>query len=626
MQPVDDEPFWIGRLKKYNLNSDGSVGTVAWDAGDKLATKSASSRTIKTYISGNMVDFNTSNITPQLLGLSSGATAQRDLVVGYFRGEDAYNEDNWKLGDIWHSNPVVITSPSAYFEDKVDNNNAFATFRSNNQRTSSAGTKIATAGANDGQFHFFETGQGQEIMSFIPPNLLHRLPLVAHSTHPTGLTHQYFVDGPTSAADVWLGTGSGTSKSASDWKTILVFGLGRGGEVGAPNLWSANSSCTPDTSIANNGYSQTYSVSTPYYCGYYAFDVTTTTNPTFKWRLNPTSSQAYFGAPWSKMAIGRVKINGNEKWVGFIGGGGFSYSCGGGQPSPPNSNWGKGFFVVDLNDGSILWSYTKANNSDMDYSIPAPPGIVDYDNDGFIDTAYVGDLGGNMWRFKFCLGSQSSCSTSSWSGGLMYRQQTGQIRPIYTGSSITKDPSGNLWVYWGSGDKQCPNDSNAQERFYAIKDNRTSTFTFSDLENITSSSQTYDGSKQGYSILMTGQGEKILSDPVVFGGVVYFTTFTPASGSDPCAQGGTSRLYGVNYLSGSGALTGGARTTTLSGTGIASSPIVSINPNSGQPDLYLTISGGGGVDSPGVTRPTAASLSLPSNKSKMLFWRDRRVQ
>ena len=625
MQPIDDEPFWIGRLKKYAITASGAIGSEVWDAGVKLQARSASSRVMKTYINGSVVDFNTSNITPSLLGLGSSETTRRDEVVGYFRGETAYNEDNWKLGDIWHSSPVVITSPSAYFEDNLDGNNAFATFRASHQRTSSAGTRIVVVGANDGQFHFFETGGGEEIMSFIPPNLLHKLPLVAHSTHPTGLTHQYFVDGPISAADVWLGSGSGASKSASDWKTLVVFGLGRGAEIGAPNLWSKNSSCTPDTSSANKGYSQTYSTNTPYYCGYYAFDVTTTTSPTFKWRLNPTSRQEYFGAPWSKMAIGRVKISGNERWVGFIGGGGYSYECGGGQPSPPTSTWGKGFFVVDLKDGSIIWSYTKADNSEMNYSIPAPPGIVDTDGDGFIDTAYVGDMGGNMWRFKFCLGNQSSCNTSNWAGGYLYKQSTGMIRPIYTGVTITKDPLGNLWVYWGSGDKQCPADPNAQERFYAVKDDRISVFTFGDLENLTSENQTYNGRKSGFSIQIPGNGEKILSEPIVFGGVVYFTTFTPASGSNPCEQGGSGKLYGINYLTGGGGLSGGVRSTGSLGAGIPSSPIITINPSTGQPDLYVTMSGGGGVDS-GIVKPSAVSMNLPSNKSKMLFWKDQRVK
>ena len=63
------------------------------------------------------------------------------------------------------------------------------------------------------------------------------------------------------------------------------------------------------------------------------------------------------GAPWSKMMIGRVLDGGNEKWVGFIGGGAYA---------PGAAESGKGFFVVDLRDGSVLWSYTKANNANLD--------------------------------------------------------------------------------------------------------------------------------------------------------------------------------------------------------------------------------------------------------------------
>ena len=89
--------------------------------------------------------------------------------------------------------------------------------------------------------------------------------------------------------------------------------------------------------------------------------------------------------------MGKVLIDGNETWVGFIGGG---YSNDGDK--------GKGFFVVRLTDGKVLWSFTKGDSLFMNYQLPASPAIVDTDNDGFIDTAYIGDLGGNMWRFKFC--------------------------------------------------------------------------------------------------------------------------------------------------------------------------------------------------------------------------------
>ena len=62
--------------------------------------------------------------------------------------------------------------------------------------------RIVVAGANDGQLHAFRTSDGAEVWSFIPPNFLHKLKNIAHKVHPTGLSHQYFVDGPVSVAAV----------------------------------------------------------------------------------------------------------------------------------------------------------------------------------------------------------------------------------------------------------------------------------------------------------------------------------------------------------------------------------------------------------------------------------------
>lgn len=608
-QPVNNDSFWLGHLKKYNINADGTVGSMIWDAGTVMQSQSASVRNMYTYKAGAMTSFTTSSITAADLGVATDA--QRDGVVGYFRGESSFNVDNWKLGDIFRSAPITIGTPSAYYFDVRDTNNAFTAYRTAHPRTSANGYRMIVAGANDGQLHVIRTSSGEEAWSFIPPNLLGKLKNIAHSTHPTSLTHQYFVDGPVTVADIWIGSGDGTSKSSSDWRTILVFGEGRGGQ-GA--LWSSSSSC-------DSGLSTLYSDSYPYYCGYYALNVTSTTSPAFMWRMSPSSSDApYLGDPWSKMMIGKVKISGSEKWVGFVGAGYNGADCSAGGDCDSR---GKGFFVVDLSNGNILWSYTLSGHSDMVYSLPAPPAIVDTDNDGFVDTAYIGDIGGNVWRFKFCLASDgSSCGTAQWSGGKLFGSSTGTIRPIYTDPSVARDSSGNLWVYWGTGDKSDPTASNAQEKFFALKDNsRTTTYSISDLDNITSGTYSLSSSKSGWYINLSGSGEKVLADSVVFGGVVYFTTYTPASGGNPCEQAGDAKLYAVNYVTGGGEIAG-ARSTDI-GTGIPSAPVISINPVSGSADLYVTVSGGSGTGA----STTRASLTPPglSSRTNLLYWKDKRL-
>jgi type IV pilus assembly protein PilY1 len=275
-----------------------------------------------------------------------------------------------------------------------------------------------------------------------------------------------------------------------------------------------------------------------------------------------------------------------------------------------------------------------AKNSNMEYSIPAPSSIVDTDNDGFIDTAYTGDMGGNMWRFKFCRSSDTSCGISNWSGGFLLDSPSGAIRPIYTSAAVAKDSSGRIWVYWGTGDKTDPTAANAQEHFYGVIDGDLTTALDSNkidiLANADAVWNSADKTKTaGWCIQLNGQGEKILSDPTVFGGVVYFTSFKPSNSSDPCEQGGDAYLYGVKFSTGGGALPGSSGGDPVKsmriGSGIPSAPVMSLKPGaSGPPDLYVTVSNGG----PGVPNTFRVDMNPPSvaNRSNMLYWYDRRIQ
>jgi hypothetical protein len=622
-QPITGDPFWHGHLRRFTINTtSGAVGETAdWDAGAVLKDSiTAASRVIKTYKSGSLQDFTIANTSIAKEDLAVGTDVERDAVIGYIRGESASNPDNWKLGDVFRSTPITVGEPSLYFEDFRYTNDptAFHQHRAGHLRkTSPYSGRVILTGANDGQLHAFKTSDGSEAWSFIPPNLLSRLKLIAHTVEPSSLTHQYYVDGPVTVADAWIpgSWSTGTSKSASDWQTIMIFAEGRGAGT---NLWSSSSSC-------NSGFNPAYTSAYPHYCGYYALNVTSSLSPTFNWRLGLSSAQApYMGAPWSKMMIGRVLDGGNEKWVGFIGGGAYA---------PGAAESGKGFFVVDLRDGSVLWSYTKANNANLDSPMPAPPAIVDTDNDGLVDTAYLGDIGGHMWRFKFCKKADGdSCTTSNWTGSRFFEVTASSgIRPIYTMAAVAKDRDGNLWVYWGTGDKLDPTAANAQEKIYAVKDTDwTSTRTIANLQNISSEGSVYnDSSAYGYYINLTGTGEKVLADLAVFGGVLYITTFTPHSSTDPCYRGGTAKLYGVNFTTGGGALVPDDSTAPPIrsidiGTGIPSAPIISLRPTTGTPDLYVTTSGTGSTSAQtqraGITPPGLA------NRTNLLFWRDRRVE
>jgi Tfp pilus tip-associated adhesin PilY1 len=272
----------------------------------------------------------------------------------------------------------------------------------------------------------------------------------------------------------------------------------------------------------------------------------------------------------------------------------------------------------------------------MNYSLPASPAAVDTDSDGFIDTVYLGDLGGNMWRFKFCSKTDgATCNSANWDGGLLFQSSSGVDRPIFTIASIVKDSNGILWIYWGTGDKTDPTAINVQERVFAVKDNdRTRTYQIGDLVNISSSQYSDSSGQHGWYINLPGTGEKVLAEPTVFGGILYFTTYTPPSSGDPCSQAGTATLYGLQYVTGAGFLidaggsggsSGGPIRTMRIGTGIPTAPVLSFKPGGFlPPDLYVTVSGGGGSDES--TMRVNVNPPTLSQRTNLLTWKDRRLQ
>jgi hypothetical protein len=115
----------------------------------------------------------------------------------------------------------------------------------------------------------------------------------------------------------------------------------------------------------------------------------------------------------------------------------------------------------------------------------------------------------------------------------------------------------------------------------------------------------------------------VLSDSAVFGGVVYFTSFTPTSGSaSTCSSGGTGLLYGIDFVGGTGIMPGSAKSMSL-GAGVPSAPMISYNPSTKSPDLFVTASSAvGGVHS----RRIGINPPAMTNRANVLLWRDRRIQ
>jgi type IV pilus assembly protein PilY1 len=521
-------PSWKGDLKAYQLNADGTLPIDAttkkitaspiWDAGVKLNQKTPSDRKIYTYLGGaDKEDFKSSNpnLTKEALGVPDDINRQK--IIDHVRGIDAYDLNTngnttepreWKLGDMFHSNAVIVGEPSRFFVDEgFSGTGGF--YQANKDRT-----KVVIVGANDGMLHTFNASTGVEEWGFIPNSLLKNLQSMIS-------THTYYVDSSPKVADVWFYSDSTDStKSADEWKTVLICGLRKGGKT------------------------------------YFALNITDTLNPQYLWEFpKPTDSVtlAKVGQSWSEPVIGRVKIEVGgelyERWVAFIGGG-FDYT----------NNTGKAFFVIDIKTGDIIKEFSGMEG--MNYSFAAPPAVVDTNSDGFIDKIYIGDLGGQMWVFDVSFDGANKKSNSKWTGKRLFIAPSSDTEKhrIYYQPAVAFDRYGNPWVYFGTGDREHPNDlSNPAERFYAVKDSGIGNFPRSetDLLDVTSSNTFTPTSKDGWYIQLeksTQKSEKVLAKPVVFNKLVYFTTYVYTTTANPCSVPGEAKLYIVEYLSGGGAL------------------------------------------------------------------------
>ena len=195
---------------------------------------------------------------------------------------------------------------------------------------------------------------------------------------------------------------------------------------------------------------------------------------------------------------------------------------------------------------------------------------------------------------------------------------------IYASPSVSLDDQGNLWTFFGTGDRNHPLNGSTN-RFYGIKDDTTIddgvTLTESDLLEIDSSVSTVSTSIQGWYFTL-GANEKVLAAADIFNHMVFFSTFTPDTTALCGSGGGTARLYAVEMLSGMAALdfdtgekltstSGAALRSTVIGTGIPSKPAVMVDPY-GNPSVIT-----------GTTSQQISSQAVPNPAiPRLLGWRE----
>jgi hypothetical protein len=253
------------------------------------------------------------------------------------------------------------------------------------------------------------------------------------------------------------------------------------------------------------------------------------------------------GETWSTPAIGKINHSGTPRWVAFMGSG---Y-----DNDPAADLAGRNFYVVRIDTGALLRTVQTTQVNTMGFSgvrqlyrytnimnaIVGSPTAIDTDSNGFVNSVYVGDLDGRLYRMDM-----TQTNPSNWTLQAIYTDYLNY--PIVTKPAVWTDPleGGPVRprIYFGTGgDDSAPNDRDYS--FVGLIDgggNSAIVEWYMGVPARLNQSVNYEtGSLES--------GSKVWADPVIADQVVYFSTLRGSiEAVNPCTNlGEAGRLY-ARYL------------------------------------------------------------------------------
>ncbi len=467
------------------------------------------------------------------------------------------------LGDIINSTPAIVGKPPYYY--KFD---SYFTYKYN--PTVRARDALAYVGSNDGALHAFKLSGvegGVEKWRFYPDSVKSKMALAATTPQDDmcsdAYCHKFLLDGSPEPADIFVDTTTG-------WRTILTTGLGEGGSA------------------------------------YFALDVTygedfksTTTNPSkFLWEFTRTDD-GELGLATSWPTITRITNGTGSVWITLFGSGKEEIDL-------LQADKEAYLFAVNSWDKSKVWkdsagileNKVKLSPTTLKNDSPAPPLAIASRTealDYITDRIYLGNQYGNMYRVKNVGFNEQAVSE------LFYNaNKTDHATPVTAKAEYANVGSavGDIWIYFGTGSyvEEVDKFTVDQQYFFGLFDPgaaKAAPYVQGDLVPIqTHIIEGYALDKDGNKVDMDGDGtagdaddllkyrtlsctspdaegrcnpgnlswllqlaipsgggsERVISQPLVVAGIVFFTTFVPDG--DVCAGNGETWLFAVDWKSG----------------------------------------------------------------------------
>lgn len=556
-----DPNNWTGQVQaselSFNTAGDPTL-TPRWTATAKLAAQLAgtgwsTNRNVVTWNGTAGVAFRTTDLGAGTVTAAQRATldttyrADNDSAdyLNYLRGDrtneqganppGVYRTRTQLLGDIVGSRARPVGPPSLPLSDAT--NPGYSTFRT----TYAGRPTVVYVGANDGMMHALDgaltgTNAGREIFAYVPaatfngPNATPGVDGLA-SLGRSPLLHHYLVNATPTVQDIdlgktWNGSGVGT---ATNWRSVLIGGLGKGGR------------------------------------SYYALDVTDPNSIT-----NETTAAAKvlweFTAPQMGYTFGDPVIVKTRKygWTVIL-------------PSGYNTPDGQGYlFFVNPATGALLETVATgvgsvANDAGLAH---ANAYVIDF-TDGYADAVYAGDLLGNLWRFDV------TGTTGTYPAPIVLAtlsHPTDGAQPVTSRPMMEVHPrTKQRMVLVGTGRLLADTDiaSTQAQTFYAIADGNAVSFntttmlpagvSFPITRNVLVANTdlltgyTADATKpMGWFVDLGKNADnnvawRLVSDPATFFGTVAFAPTLP--NGDVCSPSGSSRIYGTDFSTGQTKLT-----------------------------------------------------------------------
>ena len=509
----------------------------------------------------------------------------------------AYRDRTVLVGDIVRARAIASGAPALPFSEGA--NPGYAAFRS----AFAPRRPVVFVGTNAGMLHAVDgrlsgIGAGEELFAYIPGGIFAgptATPAVngLKAVGRPDVEHFNRVDAPPVIADIDFGRTVGGG--GTDWRTVLVGGLGKGGrryyalDVTDPDSWAS------EDAIARN----------------------------VLWEFSDPDLGFTYGEP----VLVKTRAHG---WVAIL-------------VSGYNNADGQGyFFVVNPRSGQLIAKIgTGVGSPDRQAGMAQVNAFVRDRADGTADAAYAADLLGNLWRLD--LGDPAGALRPP---QLLARltDSAGAPLPVTTRPLILLEPrSLRRWVTVGTGRLLHADDIADPQRqhFFAFLDGTNHRFTSADglppgrrfpmdrtmLHALADpkAGAALAPDELGWFIDLggsaAGPGWRIVSQPSGFYGVVSFASTLPSL-DDACEPSGSSRVYAIDLKT--------ARSRLLEAPGSRARVAYSTGPSGAVTDLaWRSVAGAAGVARPRLiaATDTGSSDSLPledlsSGTLRRMNWRE----